>query len=1448
MLWFQTTKKVGMSLPGGNAMLSKSSMSPRRFSGFALTFLFLAASFCAGAWAQTTPTAIASFATGLTQPQSFGNIANTATDTFGDWLVVDYTNGALYELPAGGTAFKTALVPAGGLAGNGSVSGIVTPGIAIDSKNNLYIEGGTCVLIFPYDTVTGTWDGLAALTPTNTSATACGTAAPTFYNLGTGVQAWGIGIGNTSTPNVLVGTSQNGSSSANGIASIAVSGAWTAPVAGTATQIITGLKGTAISIAEDPAGNIYFVEQGTNALPGVYEIPAGTTGLTSDSNLKRIDPNLPGVTAVTVDGAGNIYISEASDTTSGVFLLPKGSSSAAVMLTSVPAQGSVGLTGNNGYLFVPGTSKTGTVVDEVAFNTANFGLQTVGASKPTQGTVNVSFNATTANVPPTIEVLDAGSTNPNFAVVNGGSTDCTVVTTLSAQVSCTITVNFTPQAAGAVSATLVMLDSKGTFLTSTVLSGTGKSAAVQFMQPTQSTIGGGLKTPSQIAVDAAGNLYVADSGLGAVEMYPVGSASGAKGTPVGTGLKAPTGVAVDGAGDVFIADSGSIYEVPESATGLNSKGQVTLKTGLTLGSQVQLATDGLGNLFVSDVSNQKVYELENFSTGWNTTLPGVLSSQLVTLGGAAVSAPSAIAVDSYDNLYVVDGGSVYQITPQGAQTNVLGGLAGVTGITIDPSGSVYVAMAGGTVRVPNTSSAPAQPQLNISNETPVASSVANPTSVVLDSLGNIYVLDGSALNINMTSASTAINFGTLTADPYPAPSAGSSSTQTATLMNYGNVALAVSGYGDTADFGETADTCSGHSIAINSTCTVTVTFSAGIGDGGPLTGEVLVQGNVANTPVGVNGTGVAPTLANTTTTMTVGTNGSIEGVPVTVAVAPSPANSQPVTGTVTLTVIPGSNVPVTDPSQPYPYTITMPLTNAAASFNPVLLPIGKYTFTARYNGDPTYIYEHSSNTQSVSIATSVSVVMTQPPALVLTPTGLTPIPLQTYTLPCTAGSGASCTTTYSYGQPSGTNPSGYLVLGGECDSCGGAQPFDGFSNHQWDYTYPVTVAPTEAGFPLVGTAVYNAQDVETGFNYGTVNFEIAGGQSLCGTASGSSSIINVSPAGAAPFVIGCAQINTSNNTIPDIMTYYTVTPVYTGTYNDLTSINPNFTKATGSSFGIWAVRSSMVQITASPASLTVAPGSAASTTLTLTSVLGYGFAGRNATLENWSLPVDLQCQGLPPYATCSFTYPTPSATDPIVVYANSAAKPALLLMGGLQCATSTPAAPTYCAIDIGPTPGSVVGYGQYHANSTTAPCTAVDGCLGPGTVKVTINTNVNPGIASNSSASKGSFVLAALFGFGFFGFAFRKKTSRWGALLTVVCLLLCGGAIAGLSACSTTTLGSANATGVTPAGNYWVTITAKETGSMPVYTNYGTPSVETFIVQGNGDDVSLPFTLNVNVN
>lgn len=1411
-------------------MSSKSFMSLRRFSGFALKFLFLAACLCAGAWAQTAPTTIASFATTLVQPKNttFGTIANTATDTFGDWLVVDDANGGLYELPAGSGTFTT-LVPAGGLAGSGT--GSVTPGIAIDTKNNLYIEGGTCLLVYPYDTVTATWDGLAALTPSAPSSGACGTAAPSFYNFGTGAQTWGIGVGNTSSPNLVVGTSQSGSTG-SGISSIAVTGAWASPVAGAVTSVITGLQGPAISIAEDPAGDIYFVEQG--GLSGVYEIPAGKTALTSDSGLTRVDPNLPSVTGVSIDSTGNIYISDSSN---GVFLLPKGSSSssAAVLLTGEVAQGSIGVTGNNGYLFVPSTQSGDTVVVEVAFKAAAFGAQTVGAAKPAQESVNFSFNAsgTSGTTPGTIEILEAGASNPDFSIVNGSSSNCATGTTgYIAPTSCPVVVTFTPHAAGAVSATLAMLDKNGNLLASIPLGGSGISAAVQFENPAQSKIGGGLKAPSQIAVDAAGNLYVADPVLTTVELFPAGSAAGTAGTSVVTGLTAPTGVAVDGAGDVFIADSGSLYEVPETATGLNPKGQVTLKTGLTLGLHVFLATDDLGNLFVSDVDNKAVYELENFGAGWNTTLPGVLGPQVVTLTGAAVTAPTVITVDSNDNLYVVNGGDVFEVTPAGTQTQVLTGLTSVTGLTIDPSGSAYVAMTGGTIRVPYLSG-----NLSFASATPVASSVTNPASVALDSLGNIYVVDGSALNINVTSASASIAFGTVTADPYPAPTAGSSTTESATLINYGNAPLVVTGYANTPDFTETADTCSANPVAINSTCSVTITFSAGIGDGGNLTGEVLVQGNVANTPVGVNGSGVAPVLAGTTTSMTVSTGGTIEGVPVTVSVAPSGSNTQPIVGTVTLAITPGSNVPVTTPALPNPFTITEPLTGTTAAFNPAGLPIGTYTFTATYNGDPTYIYEHSSNPQSVSVSTAVPVVITQPDLSTVAQT------LESYTLPCTSGSGSTCTTSYNYDQPAG-NPSGFLVPGGKLN--GGQQSYDG-SQLQWNYTYPVSVAPAAAGFSLIGTGSEQ--------NYGSVNYLIANGHSLCGDGSGSPSIVAVSDTGDASIPsaiggLGCGIIDTSNNTIPNLMTYYTITPVYTGTYTDLKSVNPNYTKATGTPISIWALRNPVVQISSSPAALTVPLGSSVQATLTLTSVLGYGYEGRNAGQNNWALPLDLQCQGLPAYASCSFTYPAPSTSDPNVVNAYAAATPAEtlsdLIASGLYCPSSTIAAPAYCAIDVGPAPGAVIRYGTtanpLPPNPTVqnAPCGPVDGCLGPGSVIVTINTNVAVNSAASLNVGKGGLALASLFGLGFLGFAFRRRASRWGSLLLVVCALLCGGAISGITACSTKSLGGGSSSVATPAGSYWVSIIARETGSLPIQS-------KPYIVYSNGNLVSLPFTVNLTV-
>ena len=68
----------------------------------------------------------------------------------------------------------------------------------------------------------------------------------------------------------------------------------------------------------------------------------------------------------------------------------------------------------------------------------------------------------------------------------------------------------------------------------------------------QTTVGSGLNIRCGVAVDGAGDVFIADTCNSRVVEVPAG---GGAQTTVGSGLNHPYGVAVDGAGDVFIADS-----------------------------------------------------------------------------------------------------------------------------------------------------------------------------------------------------------------------------------------------------------------------------------------------------------------------------------------------------------------------------------------------------------------------------------------------------------------------------------------------------------------------------------------------------------------------------------------------------------------------------------------------------------------------------------------------------------------------------------------------------------------------------------------------------------------------------------------------------------------------------------------------------------------------------
>src|ERR1019366_5351985 len=226
------------------------------------------------------------------------------------------------------------------------------------------------------------------------------------------------------------------------------------------------------------------------------------------------------------------------------------------------------------------------------------------------------------------------------------------------------------------------------------LNGVGEGPAASLLIPAMQTpLATGLVTPQQVAGDSLGNSYVADSGQGKVLEFKAGATTASAGVSIGTGLTAPTGVAVDGSGDVYIADSGKVMEVPFVNGALNTAGQTTLQTGL--GTNLKLAVDGVGDVFVTDPDNSRVVKISNPLT--TTVVNGIVAV------GSGFSKPSAMAVDNSGDIFIADGATLSEITapfygPPVAITNSLA--APVTGLAVDPSGSVDVAQSGGILHIP----------------------------------------------------------------------------------------------------------------------------------------------------------------------------------------------------------------------------------------------------------------------------------------------------------------------------------------------------------------------------------------------------------------------------------------------------------------------------------------------------------------------------------------------------------------------------------------------------------------------------------------------------------------------------------------------------------------------------------------------------------------------------
>ncbi len=654
-----------------------------------------------------------------------GSPAAISLDAAGNVFIAAPLLNRIFKVDAIGQATTVAGNSAFGFSGDGGLAtaaALASPtGVTVDGAGNVYIADQGNQRIRRVDALTGfittvAGDGTFGFSGDDGLATSARLASPSGVTVDT--------LGNL----FIVDQSNQR------IRKVDTAGTITT-VAGNGTEGFSGDGGAATSaslgqpnsVAVDGAGNLFIAEFSNHRVRKVDAITkfittvAGSNdapGFSGDDGLAT-NARLANPSGVDVDGAGNLFIADFSNQR-----VRKVDASTGV-ITTVAGNGTSGFSGDGGL-----------ATSALLANPSSVAVHSDGSL----------FIADLANqrirrVPATGGVITtvAGNGNARFSGDGGSATVASLADPIGVAIDSDGNLfivdgsNHRVRKVDAATGAITTVAGNGT----DAFSGDGGPAT-----------DASLQDPSGVAVDNAGNLFIAD--LTNQRVRRVDATTGIITTVAGNGtrgfsgdggpatsasLRDPSGVAVDGVGNIFIADpvnqrirkvaAGVITTVAGSNGIPGFSGDGGLATGARLANPTGVDVDSAGNLFIADQANHRIRRVDA-ATGVITTVAGNGTRGSSGDGGPAIGAslqdPSGVAVDDAGNLFIAD------LTNQRVRK-------------VDAASRVITTVAG------NGNSG-----FSGDGGSATAATLTNPSGVAVNSAGSLFIADVSNQRIRLVTA------------------------------------------------------------------------------------------------------------------------------------------------------------------------------------------------------------------------------------------------------------------------------------------------------------------------------------------------------------------------------------------------------------------------------------------------------------------------------------------------------------------------------------------------------------------------------------------------------------------------------------------------------------------------------------------------------------------------